>query len=336
MVVCLGELLLRLKAPGKNRLLQVPTFEASFGGSETNTAALLATLGKPVALVTSLPQNELGEAALRFLRQLNIQTELVRLDPGRMGLYFLEEGALGRPSKVLYDREQSAFSLINPEWVPDWGSQVEWLHLSGITPALSQRSRDWSLNLVRRANQAGIKVSLDLNHRTKLWKWGEPSHFVLPQYLPYVHVLLANESDLQTSLGAPFKTIEFQHPTETLLENAQHLFKTFPNIEALAVSIRHARSADDNQWSGALVHSKEGVFFGPTYQLCPIVDRVGAGDAFGAGIIASFIENRPLQEIINRATALGALKHSISGDVCLTTQQEVDNFLKDQSGRINR
>ncbi len=336
MVVCLGELLLRLKSPGKNRLLQVPFLEASFGGSEANTAALLAALGHPTSFLTVLPDNDLGRSALGFLRQSGIGTSLVALQPGRMGLYFLEEGALGRPSQVLYDRDNSAFALVDPEWSVSLPEGTRWLHLSGITPALSERSMLWSHACVQRAAQVGASISMDLNHRTKLWKWGQPPEKVLPRYLGHVRLLLSNETDLHSALGAPYEIIDPQNPEGSLRRNAERLFQSFPSIEALGVSLRLSRGAEDNTWAGALVYRNGDLFFSRTYSLLPIVDRVGAGDAFGAGVIAGFLEGMSAQQTVELAAALGAIKHSIPGDVCLVQRDEVERFLKDQSGRINR
>lgn len=336
MVVCLGELLLRLKSPGKSRLLQVPSLETSFGGSEANTAALLHFLGHPTAFFTVLPDNELGRAALGYLRQLGVDTSSIALGTGRMGLYFLEEGALGRPSRVLYDRERSAFAQVAPEWAPPFPEMANWLHLSGITPALSERAMRWSVSCVERAARNNLRLSLDLNHRTKLWKWGQPSQKVLPQFLQYMEVVISNESDLFSALGQPFETIDPEDPKPSLLRNAERLFEAYPTVKALAVSLRLSRSADDNSWSGALVLREGTVHLSPTYPLAPIVDRVGAGDAFGAGVIAGFLEGLSPEDTVKLAAALGAIKHSIPGDICLITRAEAESFLRDQSGRISR
>lgn len=335
MVVCAGELLLRLKSPGKSRLLQVPSLEASFGGSETNTAALLVRLGHGAALVTALPDNALGRAALGELGRLGVNTDLIRLEPGRMGLYFLEEGALGRPSKVLYDREGSVFCRIDPDWLPRLPS-MSWFHLSGITPALSERTRDWSLRLLQEAASQNQEISLDLNHRATLWNWGQPSSRVLPDFLSLTTVVLANETDLHAALGAPFEPIDARNPREPLLRNAEHLFQAYPTVRVLAVSLRHSESADHNLWSGALVTRDGQLALSTQHSLHPIVDRVGAGDAFGAGIIAGLLEKRPVQDVVEFAAALGALKHSIPGDLCLVSREEAEASLRDRSGRISR
>lgn len=336
MVICAGEILLRLKAPGKTRLLQTPVLEASFGGSEFNTAALLIRLGHPCGFLTVLPRNPLGEAALTQLRGLGIDTARVRLEEGRLGLYFLEEGALGRPSQVLYDRQYSCLSQVDPSWQPELAG-VRWLHLSGITPAVSRNARDWSLTLVKRAAEAGIPVSLDLNYRAKLWRWGEPSARVLREYLPYLTLLLANETDLPQALGEDYRPIDPADPHEALLYNRDRLFNRFPGLRWAAFSLRRSFSADHNAWSGALADRSGRVVSSRVYDLHPIVDRVGAGDAFGAGIVCALLEGQEAQAAVEFATALGALKHSIPGDLCLVCRAEAEDLARGEaSGRIRR
>lgn len=339
MLVCLGEYLLRLKPPGKNRLLQVPVLETSFGGSEANTAAGLIRLGHPAAVATVLPDNPLGKAAHASLLSLGVDVSFIRFTKGRMGLYFLEEGALMRPSQVVYDRSDSSFAKGNYQlWNhPDTWTPVDGLHISGITPAVSEEARDFSLLWTEEAFRRGLPVSIDLNYRSNLWQWGEHPAKVLPPFLDHASLLLSNENDLFDCLGFEFEKVSGADPLPSIRHNAKKLFSIFPRLQHYAVSLRQSMNAEKNIWSGALASRDGSIAVSRMYDLTNIVDRVGAGDAFGAGIIAGIRENLGLQPTVDLAAAFSALKHSIVGDVCFASRLEAERLVAgDESGRIRR
>ncbi len=345
MVLTLGELMLRLKPPGKSRLLQVPLFEAGFGGSEANTAAALVRLGHSAHFLSVLPLGPLGDSAQAFLRHLGIDDSMVRRKSGRLGIYFLEEGALNRPSQVFYDREFSCVAEVEThDW--EWDEIFEnttWFHVSGITPALSMKALEWTRRSVSTAVQGNIPISLDINFRKKLWNYGQDARLVLPRLVEHCHVLFSNEDDLFNGLGEDFKPLSSldendpQARVEAVETNARLVFEKFPKLEVLGLSLRESKSADSNVWSGALCRRNKSILFSNKYLLEPIVDRIGAGDAFNAGFIAGFLEKLPDQSTLELAVAMGALKHSIPGDVFLGTRLEAENLAKGKtSGRVNR
>lgn len=341
MILTLGEIMLRLKSPGKEKLIQAAELEVSYGGGEANVAVGLSRLGHKAVFASVLPDNALADGALQFLRGQNVETRIQRT-PGRMGLYFLQEGGSQRPSKVLYDRENSAFSLTHPDaWNWDETFQgVQWLHLTGITPALSESCRDLTIRALAEAQNRKIRVSLDLNFRKNLWNYGKKAQEVMPQLLDKVDYLVANEEDLQNSLGTKLHSnldvekgeIDF----EAYKALGSEILKKHPRLQGLALTLRESINADHNRWSG--------VFFTPTeivtsrnYDIYPIVDRVGAGDAFCAGLIAQLVQGTSSQKALDYAVAVSCLKHSIKGDQALVDPADVETLLSgDESGRVQR
>ncbi len=340
-VVTFGEIMLRLSPTLGRRLIDVNSFEAVFGGGEANVAVSLANFGLEAQLISRLPDNELGQACLRDLRKNNVGTEHVILGGDRIGIYFYEFGAAQRASKVVYDRANSAFATIRPEMI-DWPSifsGVGWFHFTGITPAISESASETCLAGVKAAKKRGIQVSCDLNYRSKLWNWGGKPSDVMGELLKYVDVVIGNEEDADKVFGisAPHTVVKsgiidadhYHYVGEKLLER-------FPNLQKIALTLRGSHSADHNTWSGVLC-DREEFFVGPSFEITPIVDRVGTGDAFAAGLIFGLNKYDDPQQSLDFAVCASCLKHGIYGDVNMVSRGEVENFMQgNQSGRVVR
>lgn len=342
-VITLGEIMLRLKPPGFERFFQTPTFEATFGGGEGNVALSLAQFGLDVAFVTALPQNPIGEACIRFLRGYGVDTTKIVRNGERMGVYFLEAGANQRPSNVIYDRAHSAISTVTPDEF-DWDAIFEnagWFHITGITPALSETAAALSLKAVQEAKAHGVTVSCDYNFRKKLWKYGKTAPEVMGELVKFVDVGIANEEDCQRSLG--ISVSDWQSEVESGQLDvakyealAQKVFEAFPNLKYQAITLRESFSASHNGWSACL-YNGEQFFVSQRYDITHIVDRVGGGDSFAAGLIYGLGREMADQDALNFAVAASCLKHSISGDVNLITVAEVERLKGgDASGRVSR
>ncbi len=347
-IVLFGELMLRLKPFGKERFFQSPSLNAVFGGSEANVAVSLSKFKKDTRFVTALPSNPLGEAALSSLRYYGVSVEAVQKE-GRLGLYFLENGACQRPSNVIYDRENSVFSLAKPDEY-DWDSifeDAQWLHISGVTPAISENTALCTKRAFEEAKKRGVRISLDLNYRKKLWKWGKTASEVMRELSSYADVLIANEEDVQNCLNIPLENRNT--PSESYKVLCKNVKKEFPNVKYVAVTFRHSVSADINFWT-CFLDGKEGFYESTRYEIQNIVERVGAGDSFAAGLIYALSSgdsfSRALSsgkaefsegEALDFAAAAGCLKHSIHGDYNLSTKEEVLALAKGNgSGRIQR
>lgn len=339
--VTFGEIMLRLTPPGFERLLQSPTLQATFGGGEANVAASLAGFGVPAAFVTVLPQgNPLGDAAIGELRRLGVDTSHIVRSKGRMGIYFLETGASQRASKVVYDREGSAFALAGPGSI-DWPRVLAgavWFHVTGITPAVSEAAASLALEGARTARGLGISVSCDLNFRKNLWKWGQPASAVMPDLVRASDILIANEEDVQKALGiaadidvhaGTLDRARYRGLTEAVLRDYSHL-------RAVAVTLRESKSASHNVWSACL-HDGRDFLLSRAYDIAHIVDRVGAGDSFAAGLIYGLQMGLGSQGALEFAVAASCLKHSIPGDVNRVGVDDVRALLSgDGSGRVQR
>jgi 2-dehydro-3-deoxygluconokinase len=344
-VVTLGEIMLRLKSPGAERLFQSPVLEASFGGGEANVAVSLALFGLQAAFVTVLPGNQAGDAALAELRRRGVDTSLVVRGGGRLGLYFLEAGTGPRPSVVVYDREHSALAQAGPDTF-DWEqvfAGAGWFHLSGITPALSQAAAGLSLQAVREAQARGITVSCDYNYRARLWNYGKTAPEVMRELVRHVDVGIANEEDCQLSLGITagggpgagrragggLDLARYERLCRTVLA-------AFPNLKYQAITLRDSHSASHNGWSACLCDGRRFAV-STRYDLTHIVDRVGAGDSFAAGLIYGLATAMTADQALNFAVAASALKHTIPGDLNLATLAEVRRLLAgDATGRVQR
>ncbi len=344
-IITLGEIMLRLKPPGVERFFQSSQFEATFGGGEGNVAVSLAAFGLDVAFVTVLPQNPIADACIRFLRGWGVDTSLILRDGERMGIYFLEAGANQRPSKVVYDRSNSAIATIETDRL-DWDQIFEgavWFHITGITPALSQSAADLSLKAVQVAKEKGLTVSCDYNYRKKLWKYGKSAPEVMTELVRYVDVGIANEEDCQRALGIGLDSGDWEHAIESgQLDAAKYealtkkVFAAFPNLKYQAITLRESFSADHNGWSACLYNGRE-FFVGSRYDIAHVVDRVGGGDSFASGLIYGLHTGMSDEDTLNYAIAASCLKHSISGDMNLVTVDEVKHLMGgDGSGRVQR
>ena len=335
-----GELMLRLKSPGRERFLQSPSLEATFGGGEANVAVSLANYGLEAEFLSVIPENDIGESAIGELRRFNVNTDKVIRTEGRMGIYYLETGANQRPSKVIYDRAYSAFSMFNPNGY-DWDSifkDVKWLHISGITPAISEETKDASLIAVKEAKKLGITVSLDLNYRKNLWKYGVDAKEVMSELTSYSDIIIANEEDCQKSLGFKCESnVEGgKLEAEDYKKLSDSLLSSYPNVKKVAITLRESKSADINFWAAALNNGKEFIV-SRKYEMYDIVDRVGGGDSFAGGLIYGLNELGSDKEALEFAVAASCLKHSIDGDFNRVSVSEVKKLAEgDGSGRVQR
>jgi 2-dehydro-3-deoxygluconokinase len=340
-IVTFGELMLRLKAPGHERLFQSSLLEASFGGGEANVAVSLCRLGLEATFVSALSDDAIGDAAVQALRAHGVDTSRIRRCTGRTGIYFLETGADQRGALVLYDRAGSAAAAMAPGDF-DWGgilAGAAWFHVSGITPALSRSTADASLEAAAAARAAGVRVSVDLNHRKKLWRYGVKAPEVMGGLAALADVLVGNEEDLQLALGLTAEAID---PTagkvsaEAVRGLAARAMERYPRLQVVAITLRESRSADRNGWSAAL-QGRRGFHLSRRYELQDIVDRVGGGDAFAAGLIFGLLELGEEARALEFAVAASALKHTIPGDLNLVSRAEVERLLGgDLSGRVSR
>ena len=338
--VTFGEIKLRLTPPGFERLMQSPTLHATFGGGEANVAASLASLGLPAAFVTILPKNNpLADAAMGELRGFGVDTSNIARSAGRMGIYFLETGASQRGSKVVYDREGSAFALasVTIDW-PRVLTGAGWFHVTGITPAVSQAAANLAMEAARTARGMGITVSCDLNFRKNLWKWGKAASEVMPELVKLSDTLIANEEDIQMALGLAADVDVHAGALDRASYRGltERVMREYPHLKGIAVTLRESKSASHNVWS-ACIHDGREFLLSRTYDIAHIVDRVGAGDSFAAGLIYGMQTGVGSQEALEFAVAASCLKHSISGDINRVSVKEVRSLQAgDGSGRVQR
>ncbi len=338
--VTFGEIMLRLKSPGKMRFMQVPEFEATFGGGEANVAVGLANLGLDIAYISVIPQNAMGDACVRELKKYGVDTDFIVRKGERLGIYFLEGGANQRPSVVIYDRAHSAIAEAKPGDI-DWDkvfNGASWFHISGITPAISASAAELSLEAVQKAKGKGLTVSLDLNYRGKLWKYGKTAPEVMAELIKYTDIAIGNEEDYQKSLGirADVDVEKAEVDASAYEKITTAVLKTYPNVRKAAVTLRQSFSADDNGWS-AVMNNGEEFIVSQRYQIHNIVDRVGGGDTFSAGLIYGLDNLDSDQAALEFATAASCLMHSIPGDLPLISRSEVEKLAAGQtSGRVQR
>jgi len=339
-IVTFGEIMLRLKSPGHERLFQSPLLEESFGGGEANVAVSLARFGHEVAFVSAISQDSVGEAALSALRAQGVDISWVKRAPGRLGIYFLETGSDCRPSTVTYDRSGSVMALAGPDdfnWTAIF-TGADWFHITGITPALSRSAADAALMAVRAARTAGVKVSVDLNYRKKLWNYGTLAPEVMGLFAAEADVIIANEEDIQLGLGLRVPSMEHDVKIDdgSYKALAETLVAKYPNIGIVAVTLRESRSADRNGWAACLL-GRDGFMRSRSYELEDIVDRVGGGDSFAAGLICALLDGLDEAASLEFAVAASALKHTIPGDWNLVSRAEVDRLVAgDGTGRVQR
>lgn len=335
-----GEIMLRLKSPGVERFFQSPALEATFGGGEANVAVSLANYGCDAAFLSVLPDNALGDACIGELRRHGVDTSRVLRGKGRMGIYFLETGANQRPSKVVYDREYSAIAQAKPGDI-DWDKAFEgvgWFHITGITPAISESAMQLSLESVQEAKKRDVTVSCDLNFRKNLWKYGKTAPEVMRELAKYVDVAIANEEDVQKSLGitvdVKVESGELDREKYRLLSD--EVLKTYPRMKMIAITLRESKSADVNGWAACL-NDREQFMVSRRYEITDIVDRVGGGDSFAGGLIYGLNHYEGRQQALEFAVAASCLKHSIHGDFNRVSVKEVEALAGgDGSGRVQR
>lgn len=332
-VVCYGELLLRLGSPGRQRLLQSPALEVHVGGAEANVGVSLAQLGHPVRMLGRVADNPLGQAALGELRRHGVQTDAVQVAEGRMGLYFLTTGALQRPSEVVYDRADSVFARgtgAHYDW-PTLLKGARWLHLSGVTPALGAAVAETAIAAAVAARGAGLGVSFDGNFRPKLWEaWGGDAPGILRQLMEQADVLFADHRDIAVTLGQVFDQPDGPSKNRAAATAA---FATFPHLRYMACTLRQTYSVDHHGLGAMLLTHDGGCLEAPKRDLPGIVDRIGGGDAFAAGILHGLLSGLPDAETLAFGLAAGCLKHSIEGDFNLASEADIRALMGD--GRLD-
>jgi len=341
-VVTFGEIMLRLSPPSYLRFIQARSFEVIYGGGEANVAVSLANFGIPVYYVTRLPQNEIGDACIQFLRQYGVNTNKIIRSGDRLGIYYLEKGASTRGSKVIYDRANSSISTAKIgmfEWDKIF-EEINWFHWTGITPAISQNLADICLEAVKVAKNKGVFISCDLNYRSKLWKYGKKPSDIMSELVNYCDLAIGNEEDAGKvfSIKAPETDISSgKINAQKYKFVGEQLMKKFPNLKNIAITLRGSISASHNTWSGVLFNG-DRLYIGPKYDITQIVDRVGGGDSFAAGIIFGFLKYKDdYQKILNFAVSASCLKHTIYGDFNLVSINEVLKLMGgDTSGRVSR
>ena len=339
-IITFGEIMLRLKSPALERFFQSPSLEATFGGGEANVAVSLANYGMDAAFVTALPNNAIGEACRRDVRSFGVDVSNIKMTDGRMGIYFLETGSNQRPSKVVYDRADSAIAIA-PIDLFDWEKIFEgadWFHISGIAPAISASAAELSLAACKAAKKCGVKVSCDLNYRKNLWKYGKEAKEVMSEIAKYIDVAIANEEDFQKSLGITADSdVESGSLDRNVYEGiAKKAMALYPNLERVAITLRESKSADRNDWAACIYDGKE-FYVSRKYEITDIVDRVGGGDSFSGGLIYGLLTFEKQSDALEFAVAASCLKHSILGDFNRVDVAEVEKLMGgDGTGRVQR
>ena len=343
-VVTFGEIMLRLSPPGFLRFSQTKSFEVVYGGGESNVAVSLANYGIPSCFVSRLPKNDLGECALMELRKRGVDTNKIIRGGDRLGIYYLETGAVSRGSKVIYDRAHSAMAEIKPGLI-NWEEifkDVSWFHWTGITPAISQGAADACLEAVQIASKMGITISTDLNYRAKLWKYNGNREAIMTTLTSFCDIILGNEEDAEKHFGIKPENLDITKQghevnAAAFLSVCKQMMKKFPRAKKVITTLRGSLSASHNTWAGVLYDGKH-LFESSQYQILPIVDRVGGGDSFMGGLIYGLITYpNDDQKALDFAVAASCLKHTIKGDANLVTIEEVEKLMSgDASGRVAR
>ncbi|HQK95928.1 MAG TPA: sugar kinase [Armatimonadota bacterium] len=340
-VVTFGEIMMRLATKRFERFVQASELEVSFCGGEANVAVSLAAFGVDARFVTALPANPLGDACLNYVRRFGVDTSCIVRQGKRLGVYYLETGAVQRASQVIYDRAGSSMAEVKRGDI-DWEAALDgahWFHWTGITPAISASAADVCLEGIEAAKAKGLTVSADLNFRRKLWGWGKSAGEVMPDLVRHCDVVVGNEEDAEMVFGirAPGSDVSAGHVEAASYRHvAEQLTARFPALTHVAITLRGSLSASHNTWSGVLF-TGGAMFAGPQYDIMPIVDRVGGGDSFCGGLIYAMLSGKPPQEAIDFAVAASCLKHTIHGDFNLVTIAEVESLLNNGGGgRVQR
>jgi len=336
--------MLRLSTPGFLRFSQTNSFDVVYGGGESNVAISLANYGVPVEFVTRLPKTDIGECALMEMRKRGVGTSHITYGGDRLGIYFLETGAVSRGSKVVYDRANSAMAEIESGMI-DWDQVFDgasWFHWTGITPAISKSAADVCLEAVKIASERGITISTDLNYRSKLWQYGGNREAIMTELTSYCDIILGNEEDAEMQFGIKPEGLDITTQghdikAEAFLSVCKQMMKKFPRAKKVITTLRGSLSASHNTWAGVLYDGKN-MYESTQYQITDIVDRVGGGDSFMGGLIYGLLHypNQD-QKALDFAVAASCLKHTIKGDANLVTIQEIEKLMNgDASGRVNR
>lgn len=324
MIICFGEIMLRLTPPNQERLLQMRQLDVQFGGSEANVAVSIAQFGGKTAYVSRVPSTELGHAALGEVRRYGVETTPSVWGGDRLGLYYLEMGAGNRASKVIYDRANSGMASLEKGMI-DWAAIFQtatWFHWSGITPAISQTAAEATLEAIKEAQKAGITVSCDLNYRANLWKYGKTPADIMPELLEGCNVMLGDGDTIDTYFG--IKGIDY-------LDIMEKTFEAFPRLKYIAMTARKAYHASHNAYKGFL-HNRTTLFESKEYDVPDILDRIGAGDAFMGGLVYCLSEGKTPQYAVDFSTATAALKHAVRGDFNLVSVSEVESLMGGNTG----
>lgn len=341
-IVTFGEIMLRLAPPGFLRFSQASSFDVIYGGGESNVAVSLANFGLPASFVSRIPANDIGDCAVMELRKRGVDTQHILRGGERLGIYFLEMGAIHRGSKVVYDRAHSGMATIEAGMI-DWEEvfqDAQWFHWTGITPALSQGAADACLEAIQTANRMGVTVSCDLNYRNKLWKYGKSPGEIMPELVEGCDVILGNEEDAEKHFGIHPEGVDVTKgdtmDAKAYVSVCKQLMDRFSRAKKTIITLRGSISASHNTWSGVLYDGSE-LHEAPTYQITHIVDRVGGGDSFMAGLIYGLLMYESDQQALEFAVAASALKHTIYGDANQATVPEVEKLMMgDKSGRVSR
>ncbi len=340
-IITLGEIMLRLSTPGNEKFIQADEFDLNYGGSEANVAVSLASYGYETEFVTAIPDNPIGDCAIAAVRKYNVGTRFISRSGDRLGIYYLESGSSVRPSNIVYDRAGSSISVATKDQF-DFDAifaEADWFHFTGITPALSESAAKLTEEALKAAKAHGVTVSVDLNFRKKLWS-SEKAREVMTNLMQYVDICIGNEEDADKVLG--FKPEGSDIMSGNLeLSGYMNIFGQMADrfgFRYIASSLRESHSASDNGWSACIMDGKTKEFYhSRRYTIAPIVDRVGGGDAFTAGLISSFLEHKDMKIALEFATAAAALKHTIPGDFNLVTREDVNRLAGgDSSGRVQR
>lgn len=340
-IVTLGEIMLRLSTPGNEKFIQADEFDLNYGGSEANVAVSLASYGYDTEFVTAIPNNPIGDCAIAAVRKYNVGTRFISRSGDRLGIYYLESGSSVRPSNIVYDRVGSSIASATKDLF-DFDAifaNADWFHFTGITPALSESAAKLTEEALKAAKEHGVTVSVDLNFRKKLWSQ-EKAREVMTNLMQYVDVCIGNEEDADKVLG--FKPEGSDIMSGNLeLAGYMNIFSQMADrfgFRYIASSLRESHSASDNGWSACIMDGKTKEFYhSRRYTIAPIVDRVGGGDAFTAGLISSFLDQKDMKTALEFATAAAALKHTIPGDFNLVTREDVNRLAGgDSSGRVQR
>ncbi|HRQ52143.1 MAG TPA: sugar kinase [Agriterribacter sp.] len=331
-IALFGEYLLRLTPPQQQKLIQTHSLEMHWAGSEANIAVSLAILGSPSLYITALPDNELARTGLSQLHKYGVQTHITTTPGSRTGVYYYESGQGARPGRVIYDREHSAFSCLKPGQL-NWNALFEtadWFHWSGITPALNQQLADTCREALEAARKNRLLVSADFNYRSTLWKYGRHCSEIMPELLQFCDVILADVDTAKLYFGIE---PDAAHPVESTFAL---LKKALPDVKHIAMTMRMQESASSNRYTGYLWNEGK-IYTSQPYHMQHIAERIGAGDAFMAGLIHALKTRSSLDETIEFASACGVIKHSITGDFNIATGQEIDTVIQQSgSGRIIR